>query len=541
MRLGHWMRRVAALLLAAPLLACLFSCRAAGDPARHRALTVCLGARPASLDPQRAFEQWETRVFARHLFEGLTRPNFDGSGWTGGVAEDYALSPDGRTATFFLRTDAVWSDGLPVVAEDFVYAWNRLFCPECDLPYVQEAAEWLSGAQERLDGAEGAALGVRAVDEKTLKVELTAPCPYLEALMALPILAPLRRDQVEGGGLFGETEGALTTNGAYCLRAEKAEGTIALARSKTYWDRASVRAESICFSFLSQEEAARETRAGRLAVSLVFPEGEQEALAAEGLLAEAVGTGSWYVEFNTERAPFDDPRVRQAFALALDAPAAAKAMQGKSAVAADALISPLMRDARTGEAFYAPGRYALVPEGERGEAARRALRQAGYPDGAGLGSVEFLVDQSDEESGLARALCEQWRAALGVEVRLVVADRLETVRRRWEGEFQMARATFANALGDPLYTLDAEITMAAYEEASEEYAALASRARSARDAQARREALMGAERFLMENAVYAPVLFYGQRWIQAPGLRGAAFAPGGEMLLFGARWEGDFA
>ena len=219
-------RRLAAALLSLVLFA-LAGCAPKALPeasapaeAAGAVLTVCLGEDLGPLDPQLALDTGELAL-SRLLYEGLMRPDGAG-GWTCGAAESYRLSEDGRTCTLTLRRDALWSDGVPVTAQDFVYAWERLLAPESASPYALDAALWIEGGEASLYGEEGAALGVRALDDKTLEVRLTARCPYLDALLALPALAPRRS---EADALY---------NGPYGLEAAEAD-VLRLRRSPTYW------------------------------------------------------------------------------------------------------------------------------------------------------------------------------------------------------------------------------------------------------------------------------------------------------------------
>ena len=148
-------RRLAAALLSLVLFA-LAGCtpkaslpEASAPPeAAGAALTVCLGEDLGPLDPQLALDTGELAL-SRLLYEGLMRPDGAG-GWTCGAAESYRLSEDGRTCTLTLRRDALWSDGVPVTAQDFVYAWERLLAPESASPYALDAALWIEGGEASL-------------------------------------------------------------------------------------------------------------------------------------------------------------------------------------------------------------------------------------------------------------------------------------------------------------------------------------------------------------------------------------------------------
>ena len=512
-------RRLAAALLSLVLFA-LAGCAPKALPeasapaeAAGAALTVCLGEDLGPLDPQLALDTGELAL-SRLLYEGLMRPDGAG-GWTCGAAESYRLSEDGKTCTLTLRRDALWSDGVPVTAQDFVYAWERLLAPESASPYALDAALWIEGGEASLYGEEGAALGVRALDDKTLEVRLTARCPYLDALLALPALAPRRS---EADALY---------NGPYGLEAAEAD-VLRLRRSPTYWDRENVLPEEIAVrAYASGEEAVRALRAGELDLSLFYPAGALPALQEEGFARLSAEDCVLYLDLNAAAPPLDDPLVRQALALALDADALLGAADLPGARAADSLYPPGIGGAEAGA--------AAVPSGGRAAQAQAALAEAGYPGGEGFPELELLALPEDVESGLAEALCTQWREVLGVRVHAAERDAAGAAQARMDGAFSLAIGSFFNAYGDAQALWDMDMRLSGLARESEALARALDDLAGARSESARRAALRRAEAAVVEEARCVPLCATQRAWLCRPEWAGVALTPAGDLLLCRAR------
>lgn len=459
-------------------------------------LVICLGDAPRTLDPQSAVDTGDPALM-RLLYEGLTKPDPAG-GWTLGAAESYALSEDKRTCTFTLRADALWSDGSAVTAEDFVYAWRLLLDPKSDSPFAMDAALWIEGGEAFLYGEPDAELGVRALDERTLEVHLTAPCPYLDALLALPALSPLR-------------EGAQNaTNGPFVLAAQGEDGWT-LRRSEHYRDYAA--AETLELRFYDEAEAVRAFRAGELDICLPFPETELDALREEGDLCRSAEDTILFLDINCAQPPFDDARVRRAFALAADPVAALREADLPGWTAATGLSQD-----------------GLCRMDE--DAARQSLAEAGYPDGEGFPEATLLITEA--ERGLAEALCIRWRDVLGVSVLPVMEDAEDIVQARLDGDFVLARAVYLNAYGDAQALWDLELNLAYWALEDEQAAALLAQAKGAEEEGERLDALEELERLALEEGICIPLARGGFFWLAQPDVEGAVYTPAGELLLQGA-------
>ena len=296
-------------------------------------LRVCIASEPATLDPAKN-STLDGAILAQHLFEGLMRWENSGESIEGGrglyrarlgpgQAQSYekAVHDDGTvTYTFTLRENLKWSDGTPLTAGDFVYAWRRLADPATAADYCY-MIDMVQGYDTVNRGeAEPAALGVSAPDERTFVVNLTYDCPYFLEVCAFTATLPVREDVVEADpdGWTHDTATYLS-NGPYCLAEWSHNSRIVLERSPYYYAAGDLGPETITFQLMDDGTAILSAfRSGDLDFIKSVPVDEIPALLASGDLSIVDQLGTYYVTYNTQQAPFDDWRVRKAFTLAMD-------------------------------------------------------------------------------------------------------------------------------------------------------------------------------------------------------------------------------
>lgn len=544
-------------LLALALAVTLAGCRSAGEvqpspgptpgaespspspTADPGVVNVCLGGEPESMDPAISSDHSGHTLLA-HVFEGLMKwaPGEDkGSELSGaqlvpGMAERYERvdkEAGGATYTFHLRP-AKWSDGKPVTAQDFVYAWQRSIGGGSSVPYgsllscVQGAQAVWSGEAQTTD------LALRAVDETTFEVTLAQDEPWFLELCALPVTAPLRQDALEEGGNQWTYEPATyLTNGPYRLVSWSHYDRLVLEKNPEYYEEVT---GPDTLTFLLQEDetalgSAWEAGTLDLVQGLAAPEGET--------LRTAPTMTSYYLVFQTQKAPFDRVEVRQAFALAIDREKVIQAA-GAAYTPAGALVPPGVR-ASDGSDFRAGGGDYLDPKATAANCdhARALLAQAGYPGGEGFPEVEYLCPDSPVHRAVAEALRQTWQEELGVSVTVQAREWGSFLNSSHQGEFSMARGRWSADYSDPLgflelWTAGTEGNDGGY--ASEGYDALLERAAGETDPARRTEALHQAERRLVgTDWALAPVYFETQSYLAADALRGVSYTPQGGFLF----------
>ena len=377
------------------------------------------GAEPQELDPHLTTGVPETRI-QRALFEGLVVPDPKTGRPVPGAASSWETSPDGRTFTFRLHPGRRWSDGTPVVAEDFVRSFRRLFTPTLGADYATEFY-FIAGARDFHTGrtADFSTVGVRALDPHTLRFDLVDPVPQFLPLLAASPALPIpphvlaRLGALERRGTTWTRPENFVGNGPFVLKEWRPNQRIVVARSPTYGGPAP-RLQEIHFHPVEiADTEERMFRAGQLHVTYHVPVAKIPVYRRDQpeLLRVAPESRNYYYVFNVDRAPFQDVRVRRAFALALDrARIVAAALRAGQQPAlqfapAAALELPI------------PARFA-----EDVAAAQQLLAEAGFPGGAGLPVVPLLISNNERNRLLAETAQEMWRKNLGVRIELEVQE-----------------------------------------------------------------------------------------------------------------------
>jgi|HubBroStandDraft_1064217.scaffolds.fasta_scaffold00141_42 oligopeptide transport system substrate-binding protein len=274
---------------------------------------------PETLDPQKADGAQEYWVQS-DLFEGLTRIDPRGK-IVPGVAESWEIAPDGRSWTFHLRPDLMWSDGTALTAEDFVWSLRRAVDPRTAASYASILYP-IVGARAINDGTETdlTKLGVTAPDARTVAIRLETPTAYLDGVMTLGIAFPVPRRAIE---LYGEEwtrPGHIVGDGAFVMTSWTPELEIRLKRNPSYYDAAAVKLDGVVWSVNPDDETAmKRYRAGDLDIARA-PHKQVPALKREIPAELHTGTQLWtvYLIINTRRPPFDDVRLRQALSMLID-------------------------------------------------------------------------------------------------------------------------------------------------------------------------------------------------------------------------------
>jgi oligopeptide transport system substrate-binding protein len=411
---GHRAVNVAAVFRFVAALVVTMAVFAACNQAERAALRVAITAEPASLDPSLATDIQSFYVLG-NLFEGLTRYG-DNLAIEGGVAERWEFNNDRTQITYYLRDDARWSDGEPVTADAFVYAWRRLLDPETAAEYAYFLYDVASAIEVNEGTAPVESLGVRAPDPHTLVVDLARPAAFFPHITTFMATFPLREDVITAHPLDWTEPTNIVGNGPYVLRDWRHDERLRLSKNPHYPDAAPlpsadfvvVRDAGTAWALYETQQIDVVLELLPLAIPFASPRDDYRNVP----LLEVR-----YVAFDQAHPPFDDPNVRRAFALALDRDALANVLGGGQVPQAS---------------WLPPGVFGHNPatalQADH-DAARVALAEAGYPAGAGFPTVELLFRTGDDWRLMAEALQSQWQQVLGVQIDVVVHDNAAFFRR----------------------------------------------------------------------------------------------------------------
>lgn len=412
---------------------------------------------PTWLDPQYAVRPTE-RAIVTDLFIGLVAEDATGK-IQPGAAESWKVENKGRRWVFQLRDGLKWSDGRPLVAGDFVYAFQRLLAPKSTAPFAS-MFHVLVGAAALHAGkvTDPASLGVKARNKRTLVFELEQPTPQFLSLLANPTAFPLRKDLIERDGDSWMRPGRMVSNGAYILGEWLPGRYIKLRKNWGFHDPASVLIDNIFYDIVDQGEIALERFfAGELNTLSDLPrEWIPELLAKSPEFVRLHPTLTTdYLVFNTKRPPFDDLRVRQALTLAIDARALVMDALDRGEIPATGMLPPGIAGLREPARPVADSPRAAVrpasPEGNRAEA-KRLLEAAGYGVPNSL-RVTLHYNNSEKHRKVVEAIAQMWKK-IGVRTDLYGNHYAVHYGDLGLGDFDVARAGWIGDFDDPMAVLD---------------------------------------------------------------------------------------
>lgn len=505
-----------------------------GENAKEVVIRYNMGTEPQTIDPalNSALDGAEVIL---HAFEGLTTLD-ENSKAKPGVAESWDMSDDGLKITFHLR-DAKWSDGKPVTAEDYAYAWKRALDPKTASSYAYQLYFIKNGEKFNLGEASEEELGIKVIDEKTLEVTLENPTPFIMELFAFMTYMPVRKDIVEAHpDDWTQDPATYVGNGAFKLAEWNHGDSIVLIKNENYWDAANIKPDKLVFTMMS--EAATELSSfetGAIDFGDNPPSTELERLKQEGVLKEYPLLSNYAYVFNTKKAPFDNPKVRKAFSLAIDRKAIVDQIVKGGQPLAAAWVPYGMPDAKPGEDFRKVGGDYFDPTVAHVDEAKQLLAEAGYPDGKGLPEITLLYNTSDSHKAIAEALQEMWKQNLGVEVKLANQEwQVFLATRRQTHDYQIARWGWVSDYIDPMGFLDMLQTGMGNNDAqysNPEFDEMIKKSKTAASPEERMQYLHKAEDILMEDAVVMPIYFYINYVVVDPKLQGYVVDPLGYIYF----------
>ncbi len=411
----------------------------------EQVLRMNLGADPKTLDPQLNSATDGSHII-NNTFEGLMR-QVDGE-LIPGIAESYEVSEDGLVYTFTLR-DAKWTDGEPVKAGDFEFAWKRGANPLTASEYIDifTSANLLNAAEIAQGKKEASELGVKALDDKTLEVTLAQPAPFFLNLTAFPTFMPVR-EEVVGDDTWAKDPAKALSNGPFKLAEYKMGDKLVLVKNENYWNADNVKLEKIiCEMIVDYSTAHTKYTAGELDINEYVPVGEIPRLMAEDdefYVLPKVGT--YYYVFNMNNELMQDVNVRKALSLAIDRTQITEQVTKGGQIPATGFVPEGIQDAEGNDFNEKAGDFGMSLTADI-EQAQALLAEAGYPNGQGFPEVEILYNTNDGHKAIAEAIQEMWKQNLGINVKLtnqewaVFQDTtnnnafMHIARRGWIGDY----------------------------------------------------------------------------------------------------------
>ena len=509
-----------------------------GDgPRDPLSVTFNVGTEPETLDPATSTGIPDAQIIAQCL-ETLIRLDADLE-VEPALAERWEISDDGLTYTFHLR-EARWSNGDPVLASHFADQWVRVLDPATAseyailLYYVRGAAEFNRG-----DSRDRASVAVSALDERTLQVELNNPTPYFLSMLSHKVFAPFHPDTVTAGPRAWRTRPETYLScGPFALSEWRTHNRIVLTRNPEYWDADKVRLERVVMTMMEMESSALAAfESGQIDAMERPPMSAVDRLKAEGRLRTTTYIGTYFVNFNCLRPPFDDFRVRRALSLAIDRNAIVTHITRTDERPAFALVPDNIRDAVGGAMFREVGGDLFQEDVEE---ARRLLAEAGFPGGQGFPAITFLYNTRESHKIIAAELQQQWARNLGITVGLSNNEWKVYLQMLHSSDYDLARGGWIGDFPDPMTFLETYVTESGNNNpkwSNERYDALIDESRREGDNVRRLALLHEAEQIMMDEMPLAPLYFYSYPYLQKPGLQGVVRNGLGYVSFKEAYWE----
>lgn len=464
------------------------------------------GAEPDSLDPHKATGTWESSIIG-DMIVGLLTEDPEGKPIPG-AATSWTISEDGKTYTFKIREGHVWSDGMPVTAHDFVFAFRRILNPAtasqyASLLYVVKNAQLVNKSALAEED-----LGIRAIDDATLEIELEAPAPFFIAMLRHQTTYPVPKHMIEKLGSDWSRAENWVSNGPYTLAEWRPNDHIRIVKNDKFYDAENVEIEEVYFyPTVDQTAALKQFRAGELDVNNGIPSQQiswiREHLNDELRLFAFMSTT--YITFNYLQPPFDNPDIHRALSLAIERDILTDKVLRVGQIPAYSFVPPGMNNYQAGAVLD----FKDWPMEKRLEEGRRLLAQAGYDKSNPL-RFTYRHYQSTDGRRSAVAVRAMWQR-IGVQADLMATETKVHYNDLREQNFEVADAGWVADYNDPqnfLYLLQTSAEDMNYGKFSDpEFDALMDEANATLDLQVRAELMRDAEQIIMDQQPSIPTFF----------------------------------
>jgi oligopeptide transport system substrate-binding protein len=487
-----------------------------------------IGADPQTIDPTLNGASDGGDVI-NQTFEGIVREV--GGVIQPGIAETWDLSDDGLTVTFHLR-ESNWSDGTPLTAHDFEYSWKRGMDPATNSEYawIWEYTNIVGAIEAVYDGGSLDDVGITAVDDYTLEVELMYPTPYFVSLMGFYHFMPVKQAAVEavGGeeGLWAKDPDLAVCNGPFMLTSYTSGVGLTLEPNPEYWNAETVYLEQINGKFIDLETTAYVAyNAGELDVLPSVPTAMTAALIAEDpefYVFPVLGT--YYYNFNVGGADdiWDNLNLRKALTYAIDRTAITEALAAGQ-VPATGFVAPGFLDENGNDFAEESGDYGIPTDDSKYAEAVTLFATAATEEGMTVTELQdylyemvILYNTSESHKLVAEMVQESWRTVLGIELNLQNQDWAVFQDTRENGNYDVARGGWLTDFMDPagllaIFTTDNAYNDPGYSNAA--YDTLMADAQSTTDPATHFAKLYQAEAILMEDLPILPVYYYADIYL----------------------------
>ena len=490
---------------------------------KDQILRIGIQAHPQSIDPILNIGIHGAPIIEA-CFEGLVKVGYD-SQFYPGIAKSWEVSEDKKVYTFFLR-ESRWSDGKALTAHDFVDSWVRALQPESGAPYADQLFVIKNAEAFHRGKVSRSELGVKAVDDRTLEVKLMSPVPYFLDLVGFYTFFPTPKHVIDAHGDSWTNPENIVCNGAFFLSRWEMNHVIEVKRNRSYWNDSNVKLNVGQFfpieSLVTQHNSFK---AGTLDITAQVPPTSIESYRREmeenpnspSPLKTEPGLVTYFIRFNTTKAPFSDSRVRRAFNKVVDREAIVKNVL-KAGETAASQFTPV----KIGQYEFKGTRLNPRPTKQDFEEAKKLLAEAGYPDGKNFPTVNYIYNTHESHRNIALALQQMWKHGLNVHVNLFNQEWKVYLSKLLQLDYSMARAGWVADYDDPktfldMFTTDSPNNQTGWSnKAYDEYILKAS---NTGDQTQRLEYFQQAESLLLSEMPVMPLYVYALNHLVSPKVK----------------------
>ncbi|MCY9216596.1 peptide ABC transporter substrate-binding protein [Bacillus haynesii] len=501
-------------------------------------LNVNIKTEPFSLHPGLANDSVSANVL-RQTFEGLTTIGKDGKP-VEAAAEKIEVSDDQKTYTFTLR-DAKWSNGDPVTAEDFEYAWKWALDPKNESQYAYQLYYLKGGEAANTGKGKIEDVGVKAVNDKTLKVELEKPTPYFTELTAFYTYMPVNKKVAEKNAKwYTNADENYVSNGPFKMAKWKHGGNIVLEKNDQYWDKDAVKLKKINMAMVNDPNTGLNMyKKGEL--DFVGQPVDQistdaiPSLKKEGLKIDPFAAVYLY-KFNTEAAPLNNVNIRKALTYAINREAIVKNITQAEQLPAMGLVPPAVHGFESNEGYFKDHDVDKAKE-----YLEKGLKELGLKKATDLPKITLSFNTDEAHQKIAQAVQEMWNKELGVDVELGNEEWNVYIDKLHAGNYQIGRLGWTADFNDGMNFLetyrDKEGGNNDTNWENAKYKELLKKASTESDSAKRIELMKEAESIIMDELPIAPIYFYTMPYLHDESLKDFVLTGTGEIYFKTAHFE----
>lgn len=532
-------------MLAIFLSAALFVTAFAGcGKKKADGITVQIGPNPETLDPalNSAVDGGNMLIT---LFETLLIIDQDNKVQPG-QAEKYEVSPDGLTWTFTMRDGLKWSDGTELNAKDFEYTFKRIADTNVAAPYAETVIGMIEGYKDAIDSKNPEKLNVKASDDgKTLTIKLAYPCSYFDKIVAFGTMSPVQKATVEKNGDSWATKPeTYVCNGPYTITEWTPSEKIVCKKNENYkggWDSSKIVNDKLTFLLLEDSSASYTAYTGGTAQLIkdvpteeipTLKKDKKDEFNVDPIL------GTYYLSMNLNKAPFNNKNVRKALSLAIDRDYVANTVMQGTYTPAYNYVGTGVDDVETGKFLEnskaANGGKTYISEDYKAnlEEAKKALAEAGYPEGKGFPTITYSTNDAGYHKALAEYLQKVYKD-LGITMNIDIVDWSSFTPKRRAGEYEMARNGWVMDYNDASNMIELFVSSNGNNDGKYNNPAFDKAMNDSKvaDKTTHFAALHEAEKIVSEDYGFIPVAYYNDFWLQSTSLKGTWHSPYGYWYL----------